>query len=187
LAIDQILQQKLLLKGDNFDCVELVRERVWLLTHSRQKSFCSILDLALHFRRKENDASREAMASATAALVSHATLARSAVHSSLGTKTDVSRASNTTSAPLKRSFDGLHSHQLFSTKASLGKCAASSRKNGGSAALAVQAVAAPAIRRGAEVEFDTEVFKKEKITLAGGDEVWLHLKRAGIGLKGLYT
>ncbi|CAM6104611.1 unnamed protein product [Calypogeia fissa] len=111
------------------------------------------------------------MASAKAAFVSAA--AALAVVS----KTELRSASNvnfavSASSPsvVRRSFDGLHSRQLYSmdTKASKKCAAAASRNNGG--ALSVQAVAAPAIRRGAEVEFETEIFKKEKISLAGGDE-----------------
>jgi hypothetical protein len=45
-----------------------------------------------------------------------------------------------------------------------------SRSSGRGGAVAATMVAAPAVR-GADVEFQTETFKKEKITLAGRDEV----------------
>lgn len=121
------------------------------------------------------------MASATATLVCQA-LPGAAVHS---IKADVSRGSSAASASstLRRSFVGLHSHHFASVATKAQKCAAS-RKNGAGAPLSVQAVAAPAIRRGAEVEFETEVFKKEKISLAGGDEVCVLLWPPSFDCKG---
>ncbi|BBM98371.1 ketol-acid reductoisomerase [Marchantia polymorpha subsp. ruderalis] len=71
-----------------------------------------------------------------------------------------------------RSFDGLHRHQLLIAKTAE-KClraavpAARNGRKGG--AMCTQAVAMPATR-GTEVVFESKVFKKEKITLAGGDE-----------------
>lgn len=45
-----------------------------------------------------------------------------------------------------------------------------SRRGGRAGALVASMVAAPAVR-GADVEFQTEIFNKEKITPAGRDEV----------------
>ncbi|KAL2653852.1 hypothetical protein R1flu_021980 [Riccia fluitans] len=81
-------------------------------------------------------------------------------------------SSNGAAQQQMRSFEGLHRHQLHATKTAE-KCRRAavpitrSGRRGG--ALCTQAVAMPATR-GTEVQFESKVFKKEKITLAGGDE-----------------
>lgn len=67
------------------------------------------------------------------------------------------------------SFSGLRS-VAFAPKLekSLRAAVPAGRRNGG--AMVASMVASPAVR-GADVEFQTEIFSKEKITLAGRDEV----------------
>ncbi|KAH9556190.1 hypothetical protein CY35_07G013100 [Sphagnum magellanicum] len=74
-----------------------------------------------------------------------------------------------------RSFEGLKSQGVFLDKTRSLKdtvlSAVSRRRGGGGGALCAHMVAVPATStRGADIEFNTDVFKKEKITLAGRDE-----------------
>jgi ketol-acid reductoisomerase len=80
-----------------------------------------------------------------------------------------------------RSFEGLKSQGVFLDKTRSLKdtvlATVSRRRGGGGGALCAHMVAVPATStRGADIEFNTDVFKKEKVTLAGRDEVgraWL--------------
>lgn len=80
------------------------------------------------------------------------------------------------------SFAGLRS-VAFAPKLgkSLREAVAASRRGGRAGALVASMVAAPAVR-GADVEFQTEVFNKEKITPAGRDEV-SSITTSGVGFR----